>query len=158
MTAAPFEIHADDLSGPEITALLEEHVAAARRHSPVGCAHALDLSALRAPGISFWSVWEGARLAGCGALKRLEPRHAEIKSMRTATPFLRRGVASALLTHMLDVARERGDRRISLETGRNEHFAAARALYARFGFTVCGPFAGYADNAFSVFMTRELET
>jgi putative acetyltransferase len=154
--AAGFEIRADDLSGPEITALLQEHVAAARQHSPVGCAHALDLSALRAPGITFWSVWEGARLAGCGALKQLDARHAEIKSMRTATPFLRRGVATALLAHMQAVARQRGYRRISLETGRNEHFAAARALYARFGFTVCGPFAGYVDNAFSVFMTREL--
>jgi putative acetyltransferase len=146
----------DDLTGPEIAALLREHLAGMYATSPPESVHALDLPALRAPEITFWSVWDGASLAGCGALKQLDPRHGEIKSMRTARAHLRRGVASRLLAHILEVARARGYARLSLETGSGPAFEPARALYARFGFRPSGPFGSYRDDPFSRFMTIEL--
>jgi putative acetyltransferase len=159
VTAPPhFDIRADDLRGPEIAALLQEHLASVVLHSPPESVHALDLEALRAPEVSFWSVWQGLELVGCGALKELDAAHGELKSMRTASAHLRKGVAAALLEHMLDVARQRAYRRLSLETGSMEAFAPARALYARFGFEPCGPFADYVLDPYSVFMTRELAT
>ncbi len=157
MTGSPaFTIREDDLRGPEIAALLEEHVAEMRRHSPPDSVHALALDALRTPAITFWTVWRGAELAGCGALKELDPAHGEIKSMRTAVAFQRQGVASVLVEHILAVARERGYRRVSLETGSGVPFAAAHALYARYGFERCPPFAQYGLDSFSVCMTLEL--
>ena len=154
----PFEIRADDLSEPEVVTLLREHLASVALHSPPESVHALDLEALRAPDVSFWSAWLGLELVGCGALKELDASHGELKSMRTAAPHLRKGVAAAILEHMMNVARKRGYRRLSLETGSMEAFAPARALYARFGFELCGPFADYVEDPYSVFMTRELET
>ena len=153
-----FEIRAGDLSAPEVVALLHEHLASVALHSPPESVHALDLEALRAPEVEFWSVWQGSQLVGCGALKELDAGHGELKSMRTASSHLRRGVAAALLEHVLKVAQKRGYRRLSLETGSMGVFAPARALYARFGFELCGPFADYAEDPYSVFMTRELET
>ena len=150
------EIRVDDLSGPEIAALLREHLAFAARFSPPESVHALDLDELRAPGVTFWTAWQDAELLGCGALKELDPTHGEVKSMRTASAHLRKGVAAALLEHMLEVARERGYRRVSLETGSGDAFEPALALYARFGFARCGPFADYVRDSFSVFMTLEL--
>ncbi len=152
----PFEIRVDDLSGPEVAGLLQEHLESVVLHSPPESVHALDLEALRAPDVTFWSVWQGSELVGCGALKELDASHAEVKSMRTASSHQRRGVAAALLEHMLNVARQRAYRRLNLETGSMEAFAPARALYARFGFELCGPFADYVDDPYSVFMTREL--
>jgi putative acetyltransferase len=154
---ADFEIRADDLSGPEIAALLREHLEFTAVHSPPESRHALDLDALRGPDVTFWSVWQGAELVGCGAIRELDPHHGEIKSMRTASGHQRKGVAAALLEHMLEVARRRGYRRLSLETGSMDAFAPARALYARFGFEPCGPFSAYALDRNSVFMTRVLE-
>jgi putative acetyltransferase len=153
---APFEIRADDLSGPEVQALLQEHLESVVLHSPPESVHALDMQALRAPDVSFWSAWRGPELVGCGALKELDADHGEIKSMRTASAHLRSGVAAAMLEHILDVARRRAYRRLSLETGSMEAFAPARALYSRFGFTPCGPFADYVEDPYSVFMTLEL--
>ena len=153
----PFEIRTDDLSGPEIAALLQEHLASVAQYSPPETIHALDLDALRAPDVTVWTVWQGPDLAGCGALKELDPRHGELKSMRTATSHRRRGVAAMLVEHMMLVARERGYRRLSLETGAMEAFAPARALYARFGFEFCGPFADYVEDSYGVFMTKALE-
>lgn len=150
------EIRLDDLRGPEIAALLEAHLAYARRHSPPESVHALDLDRLRAPEITFWSLWDDGALAGCGALKELAPDHGEIKSMHTAEAHRGKGVASRLVAHILDEARRRGYRRVSLETGSVEAFAPARALYARHGFRVCPPFADYRDDPFSVCMTLEL--
>lgn len=147
-------IRVDDLRGPEIAALLEEHIQDMRSTSPPESKHALDLEGLRAPDITFWTLWEDGALAGCGALKELSPTHGEIKSMRTAPGFRRRGVAATLLHHILGEARRRGYGRVSLETGSMPFFAPARELYRGFGFEVCGPFAGYKLDPNSVFMTR----
>jgi putative acetyltransferase len=152
----PFEIRAADLSAPEVVRLLQEHLEFVAIHSPPESVHALDLDALRAPEISFWTAWEGSVLVGCGALEELSTTHGELKSMRTASSHLRRGVAAGLVEHLLGFARERGYRRVSLETGSMEAFAPAHALYASFGFEPCGPFANYIDDPYSTFMTREL--
>ena len=149
-------IRVDDLAGPKIRALLEEHLADMRAISPPGSVHALDLDGLRRPEITFWTAWSGTALLGCGALKELAPDHGEIKSMRTARAHRRSGVARAMLAHTVAEARRRGYGRLSLETGSMAEFAPARALYESFGFGYCGPFAGYVDDPNSVFMTRTL--
>jgi len=151
-----FEIRVDDLRGSEIAALLAEHLECAAKVTPAKSRHALDLDRLRQPEITFWSVWQGQELAGCGALKELDAAHGEIKSMRTATAHLRKGVAAAVLQHIIDEAKRRGYRRLSLETGSVEYFEPARQLYQKFGFRRCAPFAGYVEDSNSVFMTMEL--
>ena len=150
------EIRLDDLTSREVIALLDEHLRCMANASPPESCHALNLVGLRQPDVTFWSVWQGSELAGCGALKELDAAHGEIKSMRTAYSFQRRGVASAVLRHLLDEARRRGYRRLSLETGSMAYFDAARQLYAGFGFRSCPPFAGYREDPNSVFMTLEL--
>ncbi len=149
-------IKIDDLSCSEIHELLQEHLQSALLHSPPESVHALDIEGLRKPEVTFWTAWESGELLGCGALKELDSEHGEIKSMRTASLHLRKGVARRLLNHILEEARRRGYRRLSLETGSMEAFAPARRLYAGFGFTYCGPFADYVEDPYSVFMTREL--
>lgn len=139
-----------------MTRLIRGHLQGMHLHSPPESVHALGLEALRQPGITVWSAWDGQELLGCGALKELDPAHGEIKSMRTATPHLRKGVAAAMLTHLMDEARRRNYARVSLETGSAAAFEPARALYARFGFENCGPFADYMADPYSVFMTRSL--
>ena len=156
MNTDSFEIREDDLSGPEVAGLVQEHLDATALLSPRESVHALDLEAMRAPDVTFWSVWQGSELVGCGALRELDASHGEVKSMRTASSHLRKGVAAALLEHMLNVARQRVYLRLSLETGSMEAFAPARALYARFGFELCEPFADYVHDPNSVFMTRLL--
>lgn len=150
------KIKVDDLNGPEVAGLLGEHLRGMALHSPPESIHALDLEALRKPEITFWSLWDGAELMGCGALKQLDAGHAEIKSMRTASAHLRKGVARRLLQHILEEARRRRYRRVSLETGSMEAFEPARRLYAGFGFEYCGPFADYREDPNSVFMTMNL--
>jgi putative acetyltransferase len=150
------DIRLDDLSRPEIRALLEEHLQNMHSISPPESVHALDLAALRRPEISFWTVWEGPELLGCGALKELNPHHGEVKSMRTATAHRRIGVAQAVLQHILTVAESRGYSRLSLETGSQAAFEPARKLYSSFGFSFCSPFEGYTEDPNSVFMTKLL--
>jgi len=150
------EIRVDDLSGPEIIELLGEHLRSLSRVSPPESRHALDLDALRKPDVTFWTVWCGEDLAGCGALKELNREHAEIKSMRTASAHLRKGVAARVLGHIIEEAKRRRYRRLSLETGSMEYFEPARQLYTKFGFTACEPFDAYIEDPNSVFMTREL--
>jgi putative acetyltransferase len=150
------EIIVDNLSGEQVHELLTEHLQSMYLHSPPESVHALDLDALRQPQITFWTVWEGAELLGCGALKELDSVHGEIKSMRTSAAHLRKGVARSMLAHILAEARRRGYRRVSLETGSAEAFRPARTLYETFGFHYCGPFDGYVEDVFSVFMTLEL--
>lgn len=151
------QIVVDDLRSPEIAALLEAHLQHMHALSPPESVHALDLDALRRPEITFWSVRRDGALLGCGALKELDPAHGEIKSMRTAAAHLRQGVAARLLTHIIDEARRRSYRRLSLETGSMAAFRPAQRLYERFGFTYCGPFGDYVEDPHSVFMTRLLE-
>ena len=150
------EIREDDLQGAEIQALLHDHLADAYKNSPPDSVYALDLTELRKPDISFWSIWEDGVLLGCGALKQLDKTHGEIKSMRTAEAALKRGVGSKMLAHIIAQAKLRGYTRLSLETGDNEPYAPARALYAKFGFEYCGPFAEYEDGDFSLFMSLRL--
>ncbi len=152
------DIRRDDLQASDVIALLREHVEAMRAVSPPESCHTLALDGLRRADVSFWVVRDGQALAGCGGLKELDPLHAEIKSMRTAGGYRRRGVASRLLEHMLGEAQRRGYRRLSLETGAMDYFAPARRLYARFGFEACAPFGGYLEDPNSVFMTREIAT
>ncbi|MFE3752989.1 GNAT family N-acetyltransferase [Nocardia tengchongensis] len=149
-------IEVDDLTGPEVIGLLEAHVTEMLANSPEDSMHALDVAALRKPEITFWSAWDGGELAGCGAIKELDPAHGEIKSMRTTDAYRGRGVASQLLRHILAEAGARGYRRLSLETGSSEFYRPAVRLYERYGFEHCGPFADYAEDPHSVFMTRAL--
>ncbi len=150
------KIELDDLTRPEVHALLSEHLEDMRRISPPESVHALDLAKLRRPDITFWCAWEGPALLGCGALKELSPSHGEIKSMRTARAHLRRGVARAVLGHIVLTARRRAYERLSLETGSQAAFQPAQRLYASFGFTFCAPFASYVEDPNSVFMTCAL--
>ena len=147
------KINVDDLSHPEVIALLEEHLRQMIAVTPAGSVHALDVDALKKPDITFWSVWDGPVLVGCGALKTLDRYHAEIKSMRTATAHQGKGIASHLLPFILDEARKRDYRRVSLETGAYDAFLPARRLYKKFGFACCEPFGDYVQDHNSVFMT-----
>jgi len=150
------DIRTDDLQGHAIQALLQTHLDAMFEHSPPESVHALDLTNLHHPSITFWTAWEGDELLGCGALKQLSAEHAELKSMRTASAHLRQGVARAMLRHIEAVALAKDIRRISLETGTPAPFAAAQKLYASEGFVECGPFADYVLDSYSLFMTKVL--
>ena len=146
----------DDVRGPEVLDLLRRHLDTMAKHSPPESRHALDTSGLRAPDVTFWSVWSKAMLVGVGALKEIDPRHGEIKSMHTAEAMRGQGIAARMLLHIMKEARARGYRRLSLETGSMAAFAPARALYERYGFTDCPPFADYRLDPNSSFMTLEL--
>ncbi|ATL68920.1 GNAT family N-acetyltransferase [Nocardia terpenica] len=146
----------DELTGPEVIALLGEHLGDMYATSPAESVHALDLTALRKPEITFWSIWEADALAGCGALKELNPTHGEIKSMRTAATFRRRGIATLMLDHIITEAHTRAYTHLSLETGAQDYFAPARHLYNRHGFQPCPPFADYTPDPNSIFMTLRL--
>ena len=151
-----FIIKMDDLRGPEIANLLEEHLRCMSSVSPPESVHALNLEKLRRPEITFWTVWDGNNLAGCGALKALDTRHGEVKSMRTAYAYLRRGVGRLVLQTIMIEVRKRGYHRLSLETGSMAYFKPAHELYRKFGFKECGPFNGYIEDPNSLFMTTEL--
>ncbi|MBK6708405.1 MAG: GNAT family N-acetyltransferase [Sphingomonadales bacterium] len=150
----------DDLSGPEIRALLEEHFAHMLANSPKDSCHFLDFEGLKGPGVTFWSVWTDAgpkaELMGCGALREIDPAHGEIKSMRTHSAHLRKGAGAAMLEHIIATARACGYRRLSLETGSGPAFDAAHGLYLRHGFDYCTPFGDYVEDPFSRFMTLAL--
>lgn len=150
------KIVVDDLTGPEIAEFLDEHVQQMRSLTPLESKHALDLDALRDPGITFWSMFDGDALVGCGAIKRLDAGHAELKSMRTAPDRQRGGIGSRLLEHIIGEATRMGFTRLSLETGSADFFRPARRLYEKFGFTFCEPFADYRLDPHSVYMTRTL--
>ena len=141
------------LDDPEVIALLGEHLQGMADHSPPESIHALDVDGLRAADITFWTMRDGDVVVGCIALKQLDARHGEIKSMRTASAHLRKGVGAALLEHLIAVAQRRRYERLSLETGSGPGFEAAHALYLKFGFEYCGPFGDYREDPFSRFMT-----
>ena len=149
-------IQLDDLTGAPTRALIARHLAGMHALSPAESVHALDLDRLRQPDVTFWSAWVGDEIAGCGALKELGGARGELKSMRVADAFLGQGVGRALLVHLMSEARARGMTSLWLETGNAPAFEPAQRLYASAGFTRCGPFEGYAEDPFSVFMTRTI--
>ncbi|MBC5766522.1 GNAT family N-acetyltransferase [Ramlibacter albus] len=150
------QIEIDDPARPDVFALLDEHLRNMRELSPPESVHALDVSGLKIPAITFWSVRSDGVLLGCGALKELAPDHGEIKSMRTPAAHRRRGAGRAMLNHILAEAKRRGYRRLSLETGSAQAFEAAQQLYRSVGFQPCGPFGDYKPDPHSVFMTLAL--
>jgi putative acetyltransferase len=152
----PLKFRLDDLSGEPTRALIARHLAGMRASSPAESVHALAIDKLRGSEITFWSVWWGEEIAGCGALKRLDARRCEVKSMRVADAFLGRGVGRALLEHLIEEARAKGIETLWLETGSSPAFIPALKLYESAGFVRCAPFDGYIDDPFSVFMTRAI--
>ncbi|KKI89279.1 acetyltransferase [Bacillus sp. SA1-12] len=150
------EIKLDDLSGAKVAALIGEHLQGMALHSPPESIHALNLDGLKHPDVTFWSAWEQDEVVGCGALKELDDIHGEIKSMRTSSAHLRKGVARKILEHIVAEAKQRGYQRLSLETGSMAAFEPARRLYESFGFTYCTPFADYKEDPNSMFMTKAL--
>ena len=151
-----FQIRTGDLTDPRLVALLEAHLDGARTHSPPGNVHALDLSGLRGPGLSFWVLLDGDDVVGMGALKGLDAAHGEVKSMHTARAVRGRGAGTQMLRHIIAEARAKGMTRLSLETGTPEYFHPAHGLYRRHGFVDCSPFGAYVADGFSLCMTREL--
>lgn len=149
-------IETDDLSRPAVHALLAEHLADMHATSPPESVHALDLAGLSDPRVTVWTLWDGADVLGCAALAELTPAHGEIKSMRTSARARRRGVATRLLTAVIDEAWRRGYRRLSLETGTQPFFEAAHRLYERHGFVPCGPFGDYLPDLHSRYYTKQL--
>lgn len=146
----------DDLSGAPVRALLEQHFAGMLANSPEESCHFLDFSGLRRPDVTFWSIWDGDTLAGCGALKRIDATHGEVKSMRVHDDYRGRGVGHAMLRHIIATAQNLGLSRLSLETGTAPAFDDAVRLYTRAGFSPCPPFADYGEDPFSRFMTLAL--
>jgi putative acetyltransferase len=150
-------IDIDDPASDDVRLMLQEHLAFAHEVTPAGHAHALDIESLRAPAVTFFSARHDGVLLGVGALLQLDASHAEIKSMHVAAPTRGRGVGRAIVLHIVAVARARGCRRVSLETGSGPAFARARALYASVGFIDCEPFASYEPSEHNVCMTLALE-
>lgn len=149
-------IEIDDLTRPEVLALLNEHLTNMYELSPPESVHALDVSKLKAPDITFWTAWADGLLMGCGALKQLAPGHGEVKSMRTPQARRGQGAGRALLSHIVGTARSRNYSLLSLETGSQDAFVPAQTLYESFGFTRCGPFGSYQEDPNSVFMCLRL--
>jgi putative acetyltransferase len=145
-----------DLADPQIIDLLQYHLTSARAQTAPGSAHALDVTGLQAPSITFWAAWEGDTLVAVGALKLLAVDHGEVKSMHTVASARRKGIGSAMLEHIIAFARSRGISRLSLETGSWDYFQPAIALYRKHGFVECPPFANYVQDPNSVFMTLDL--
>lgn len=146
----------DDLSGERTRTLIAAHLAGMAAQSPPESCHALDVDALRAPGITVWSAWHGDDLVAVGAMKALDAERGELKSMRVDDRFRGTGAGRALLRHITAEAQRRGIRSLWLETGSEAEFLPARRLYASEGFVECGPFEDYRPDPLSVFMTREI--
>jgi putative acetyltransferase len=156
MTMARVEIRVDDLSGDAVRALIAAHLEGMHGSSPPESVHALDIDGLRHPSITFWSAWIDGELAGIGALKTMDAARGELKSMRVDDRFRGAGVGRALLRHIVAAAQACGMTSLWLETGSPDDFVPAVRLYESEGFTRCGPFEGYTEDPFSVFMTRSL--
>lgn len=146
-----FEIRVDDLTGEQTRALLALHLGGMHENSPPGHVFALDLSGLQASNVTVWSAWNGPESAGIAALKELGDGTGELKSMRTDPNHLRKGVAAALLEHIIGVAQRRGMRQLSLETGSGPAFDPALALYRKRGFKDGEAFADYRRSDFNQF-------
>ncbi len=156
LRAEDIHIRVDDLDTASVQQLVRDHLADAASHSPPESTHALNVEALKSPGVVFFSAWQDSDLLGLGALQHLDTTHVEIKSMKTAPAHLRRGVARLMLQHLVAEAQKRGYSRVSLETGSMAAFEPARRLYASFGFVRTRPFADYTDDPNSIFMSLAL--
>jgi putative acetyltransferase len=152
------QITLGDLTDPRVVDLLHYHLTNSQTHSGPGSSHALDLKGLQSSDITFWTAWDGEALVAIGALKRLSEDHGEVKSMRTVQAAQRKGAGSAMLRHIISVARSRGISRLSLETGSWDYFRPAVALYRKHGFIECRPFADYVPDPNSIFMTLDLRS
>ena len=150
------DIQIEDLTAPDVRALVQMHHAEMAANENAIISNTLDLDSLQGNDITFFSVREGETLTGCGAVRELDKAHGEIKSMHTARRFRRRGVSAALLFHMINLAKTRGYKRLSLETHPGEDYKPARKLYERFGFEYSDPFGDYAPHEYSVFMTKAI--
>ncbi|EEA23610.1 hypothetical protein TMatcc_002482 [Talaromyces marneffei ATCC 18224] len=150
------QVTAGDLNNPKLQSLLAYHLLDLQTKSTPETSFVLDLTALRKPTMTIYTIWEGDELLGCGAIKELDSTHGEIKSMRTAPEHTRKGVARALVQHMITEARRRRYTRLSLETGTVAAFADAQRLYERSGFVRCEPFADYVAHEDNMFMTINL--
>jgi len=146
-----------DFNDARVKALLTRHLAGMHAHSPPGHVFALDWSALQRPEISFYTLWDGEELLGCGALKELDPRAGEIKSMRTADAHVRKGVGTAILEHIIGEARRRGYSQLSLETGSGPAFTPALSLYRKYGFVDGDAFGNYQTSSFNQFLHLALD-
>lgn len=156
MTQGRFTARIDDLRGSEVQQLIHEHLSGMHTNSPPGHVNAFTLDALHQQNVTFWSIWNGATLCGCAALKELEPDTGEVKSMRTRVSFLRQGVAQFALDTLTQVAERRGYTRLLLETGTGVAFEPAHRLYLKNGFTWCSAFGEYEATHFNVFMSKSL--
>jgi putative acetyltransferase len=150
------EIRPGDLADPRVLELLRQHLAGMHASSPPGSVYALDLSGLQQPSISFFTVWDGDDLLGCGALKHVDDATGELKSMRTDARHLRRGAGAFMLAHLLALARSRGYSRVCLETGSGPAFEPALALYRKAGFIDGPAFGEYVATEFNQFLQLEL--
>ena len=146
----------DDLSGAQTRALVARHLAGMHESSPPESVHAFDVEKLKQPGVTFWSAWLGDEIVCCGALKELDAERGELKSMRVADAFLGRGFGRAMLEHLIAEARGRGLKTLWLETGSAPAFSPALGLYESAGFARCGPFDGYVEDPFSLFLRRDI--
>jgi putative acetyltransferase len=153
----PLRARIDDLRSADVQSLVAEHLQGMHSTSPPEHVFALGLESLARPEVTFWSVWEGPVLCGCGAVKELDSVSGEIKSMRTRVPYLRRGVGQFVLDEIIRTAVGRGYRQLYLETGTGPAFEAAHALYLKNGFAWCGAFGDYVATDFNVFMTKALQ-
>ena len=150
------DVRQDDLSSAEVHSLIAEHLSGMHSNSPPGHVNALAIENLQAPSVTFWTAWLDGILCGCGALKELDPLTGEVKSMRTRSAFLRRGVGQAILDEIVRAARQRGYSRLLLETGTGPAFEPAHGLYRRNGFKSSGPFGEYTATDFNTFMVKSI--
>lgn len=153
---ARYRIAKDDLAGAEVAALLSFHLAEMHRWSPACKVHAMPIERLCQPDVTFYSAWDGDKLAAVGALKALDAERGELKSMRAAPEYRGKGAGRMLLEHLIAVAERRGYRWLGLETGRTEPFHPAHRLYSGYGFAECEPFGNYVADDFSICMERAL--
>ncbi|MBB1153037.1 MULTISPECIES: GNAT family N-acetyltransferase [Amycolatopsis] len=152
----PLLIERADFADPQLRVFLQAHLDDLAPTAPAESRHALDLAALQRPHVRLWTVQDDRRIVGTAALAALEPRHEELKSMRTDPARRGQGIARTLLAHLLQDAKDRGIERVSLETGSMDFFAPARALYLRAGFTPCAPFGSYRDDPNSTYLSRRV--
>ena len=138
---------------PEVNKLLISHFIELSSVSPVDRGHVLDIPGLKNPSIKFWSLWENNQLIGCGALKFLDKEHGELKSIRVADNFRRKGNGFKVINHLISEAKKLNIKKISLETGTGNFFTPARKLFDKCGFKVCEPFAHYKKDPNACYMS-----